>query len=143
MSEPFETCRSVVYPKDCDIMGHMNTAAYVHFFDQASQHLLLLLGSDPSEPRKKNLGWADVKMTVEYTDEAKPGDLVIITSRPTRFGKSSISITHEMRNAATGRILATGTFVTVRFNLQSRRSAPLPSQVAIAASRFLEPNHES
>jgi len=132
-----ETYRGVVYPTDCDVMGHMNIAAFVRAFDQATQHLFHQLGSDPTEPLRGEWGWADVKLTVEYLGEARPGDLLYIVSRPEALGGRSITHRHELRNAATGAPLATATFITVRFDLRARRAAPLPDALREAAAVWI------
>ena len=40
----FETFRGVVYPAQCDAMGHMNVQHYVAAFDQAMWHLVHEIG---------------------------------------------------------------------------------------------------
>jgi acyl-CoA thioester hydrolase len=132
-----ETYRGVVYPTDCDVMGHMNIASFVRAFDQATQHFFHKLGSDPSEPLRGEWGWADVKLTIDYHGEARPGDLLYIVSRPETLGKRSITHRHELRNAATGGPLATASFVTVRFDLRARRSAELPGALRNVAAAWI------
>jgi len=132
-----ETYRGVVYPTDCDVMGHMNIAAFVRAFDQATQHFFHQLGSDPSEPLRGEWGWADVKLTIDYLGEARPGDLLYVLSRPEALSRRTITHRHELRNAATERPLAMATFVTVRFDLRARRAAGLPSALRDAATDWI------
>ena len=47
------TYRGTVYPWQCDHMGHMNVMWYVGKFDEATWHLLALLGLTPSSLREQ------------------------------------------------------------------------------------------
>ena len=38
MTTGFETLRGVVYPAQCDAMGHLTVKEYMGFFDQAEWH---------------------------------------------------------------------------------------------------------
>jgi acyl-CoA thioesterase FadM len=39
-----ETARTVIYPWQCDVMGHLATQNYMRIFDDATYHLLARLG---------------------------------------------------------------------------------------------------
>jgi len=49
MTEPRITYRGVVYPWQCDAMGHFTTRFYMAVFDEAAWHFLWEAGFDPAE----------------------------------------------------------------------------------------------
>ncbi|MEM1112949.1 MAG: acyl-CoA thioesterase, partial [Pseudomonadota bacterium] len=52
--------RGVAYPWYCDGMGHVATRYYTGWFDDASCHLLAMVGGDMVSLADDSLGWADV-----------------------------------------------------------------------------------
>ena len=120
-----ETFRGVIYPWHCDHMGHMNVMYYINFFDQAACHLLSACGYKWNEMGDEQLGFADVKHTVEYKGEQKVGSPIIIESCVTKRGRTSLTFRHRMKNAETGELAATQEVVTIYFDLAARKPVPL------------------
>ncbi|HET7639657.1 MAG TPA: thioesterase family protein, partial [Ktedonobacteraceae bacterium] len=60
MSDLILTHRGVVYPWQCDHMGHMNVMWYVGKFDEATWQLFAVLGMTPSFLREQQRGMAAV-----------------------------------------------------------------------------------
>src|SRR5262245_84672 len=79
-TEPPVTYRGVVYPWQCDHMGHMNVMWYVGKFDEASWQLLSMLGLTPSRLRKEGAAMAAVEQRVDYKRELHAGEAVTIRS---------------------------------------------------------------
>ena len=61
MNRKVETRRSVVQPRNCDAIGHMNTRFYAEIFDTASVHALHEV-MPATEVSDADLGWADVTL---------------------------------------------------------------------------------
>lgn len=120
-----ETFRGVAFPWLCDQMGHLTTSRYVEMFDVASYHLMHALGDRPSAELDR-MGWADVNHSIDYKAEVGIGALVLIRSGVLRTGRTSIVTTHVMTDPDGELIFAVLTATTVRFDLTSRKSAPLP-----------------
>jgi acyl-CoA thioester hydrolase len=128
MTVEIDTYRGVVYPWQCDSMGHMNTQFYCAIFDAASFHMLSRLGSYADlEPLGQ--GWADVKQTIEYRHETRADALVHVRSALTSAGNKSVAFRHTMLNSETGVLHATSENITVLFDLKARKALPLTEAV--------------
>ncbi len=57
---------AVIFPWQCDHMGHMNVMYYVHAFDQAFASLLAEVGFTADCMRSTGMGFADVKHEIDY-----------------------------------------------------------------------------
>ena len=67
------TYRGVVYPWQCDHMGHMNVMWYVGKFDEATWQLLGTLGITGSYMRDQKLGMVAVEQKIVYKRELAEG----------------------------------------------------------------------
>lgn len=130
-----DTYRGVAQPWLCDIMGHLNVRNYVGHFDDASWHFLAELGLGPDVTTPLGRGWADVRAVIEYKKEVRLGELFRITTGLKRIGKTSLVFMHRMVNPAGTDLHATMEVVTVYFDLQARRAAPLPDNLSTMAER--------
>ena len=131
-----ETYRGVAYPWLCDAMGHMNTQFYATLYDGAAFHFLAMIAPN-SELAPRRLGWADVRQTTEYKHEVRGGSLLLITTQLVKLGTSSITYLHEMRNVETGVLQSTSELVTVLFDLDARRAAPLDAAARARGAALL------
>lgn len=120
MAKPRITYRGVVYPWECDTMGHFTTRNYMVMFDGAGWHFLNEIGFDPEWITEKKIGWADVSHHIEYLKEVRAGALVLIESKPLRIGNKSIQFQLEMKSVSGEEIYARLTGVTVQFDLEKR-----------------------
>ncbi len=123
------TYRGVVYPWQCDHMGHMNVMFYVGKFDEATWNLFFLLGLTPSLLREQNRGMAAVEQNITYKSELVAGDVVTIRSGVVEIRDKVVRFYHEMRNEENGQIAATTTLTAVHIDTQARKSCPFPERV--------------
>jgi len=137
MENSIVTFRGVVYPAQCDAMGHLNVKEYMGFFDQAEWHCILELGFDPKNIAEQAIGWADVKHTIDYRHECKAGDLVKIVSSVTRVGSKSLSTRHVLYSAGNGTLCAELNAVTVQYDLKARQAIPILEPVRRNAQQRL------
>src|SRR5215831_14872897 len=100
-TEPPVTYRGVVYPWQCDHMGHMNVMWYVGKFDEATWQLFAVLGMTPSFLREQQRGMAAVQQELSYQRELHAGDLITIASRVLEIREKVLRFAHEMRNLET------------------------------------------
>lgn len=125
MTEARQTYLGVVYPWQCDAIGHLTTRFYMAAFDESSWHFLREAGYDPAVLERDRIGWADVRHEIDYLRELAAGELYYIESRPLRIGNSSVVYQMEMKtsrdDASCARLVAT----TVQFHLDKRRATPL------------------
>ena len=129
------TLLSVAHPWQCDQMNHMNVRFYSSLFDDAG---FVLLGRLVGTDAPKSLGWADVSAQTEYVGETPAGTLLTITSTIRKIGRSSLSYDHVMTDSLTGEVKAKVSMVTVRFDLEARKSAPIEDAIRKRAEAFLD-----
>lgn len=125
------SARGVVYPWQCDHMGHMNVMWYTGKFDEATWHMFGHIGVTPSYLRDHNRGMAGLQMDTTYKRELFAGDLVIIRSEVLEMREKVIRLQHEMFNAETGEIAAMTTLTAAHINRETRKSCPFPEEVLV------------
>jgi acyl-CoA thioester hydrolase len=130
------TYSGVVYPSQCDAMGHMNVQHYVAAFDQAMWHLVYSLGYRPEWQTTKAEGWADVRHDVTFSKELKPGNLFYIESGVIDCGIKSLTSIHQLLTVE-GEIAAKDEIKSVYFSLAARKAIALPTVIKSAVSQSL------
>ena len=95
-AEFVDTVQQVVYPGDCDVMGHLNTRHYTALFDHAMWVLMRILGSEDTYGSDATMGWVDVETIVRYRREVNVGAAVRIRSRIVRVGNTSLVTEHVL-----------------------------------------------
>ncbi len=138
MTELLITARSVVYPWQCDHMGHMNVMWYTGKFDEATWHLLAHIGLTPSYLRDRKRGMVAVHQETTYKRELVAGDLIAIQSGVLEVREKVIRFYHEMRNTETGELAAKTILTGVHLDSETRKACPFPSEIVNAGRRFIE-----
>lgn len=123
------TYRGVVYPWQCDHMGHMNVTWYTGKFDEATWNFFALLGITPTYIREQKQGIAGLQQNTAYKRELSPGDLVFVRSKVLEVRPKVIRILHELVNAEKDEVAATSELTVVHMKLTSRKSSPYPPEV--------------
>ena len=123
------TARGVVYPWQCDHMGHMNVMWYTGKFDEATWHLFGHIGLTPSYLRDQKRGMAGLQQETSYRRELFAGDLIVIRSEILEMREKVLRFHHEMLNADTGEIAATSTLVAAHINRETRKSCEFPTEI--------------
>jgi acyl-CoA thioester hydrolase len=101
--------RSVVYPWNCDHMGHMNAMWYAGKFDEATWHLLSQIGITASYLHANRRYMAAVHQETTYKRELFAGDLISIRSRILEIHDKVVRMYHEMLDSEKDEIAATTT----------------------------------
>ena len=127
--------RGLVYPAQCDAMGHMNVQYYTAVFDQAMWHLVFALGFHPSWVTDRREGWADVRYEIDFRQELRVGQLFYAESAVVKVGNASLVTLHRMVEAESRKIAAEAKITSVYFDLARRTSPPLPAEIRSAAER--------
>ena len=126
MSRSHEIYRGVVFPWQCDHIGHMNVRWYSHHFDDAGFHLWSVIGLSQREMREKGTQVVVAQTTIKYVREMKAGDLILIKAGITKVGNKSVVHFAKMLNADTGTLHATEETVEVFFDPAARSAVPMP-----------------
>jgi acyl-CoA thioester hydrolase len=123
------TYRGVIYPWQCDHMGHMNVMWYTGKFDEASWYLLGRAGLTAAYLQARKCGLAAVQQNTTFRRELHAGDAITIRSGILEIQDKSVQIFHEMRKEET-QVVAAFTFVTgVYMDALKRKSCPVPSDI--------------
>ncbi len=129
--------RGVVFPWDCDSMGHLNNKHYLGLFDQAAWHVFMALGYRAEMAAREHIGLADVHQTIAFRRELRAGQLIVVRSWLQRVGSKSLTALHEMFDADDGVPVASLTSVTSFFDLRERKSLPIPPEIRRVADDWL------
>lgn len=140
MAEPFELHRGVVFPKDCDHLGHMNVRYYAGHFDDAGFHLWNKIGVNQAQLRASNVCLVVAKIEINYIHEMIAGDLIVIDGAFTKIGNKSIHHHQRMFNAETNTLCATQDTVEVFFDLEKRQSTAMPEFIREQLRPFVSEN---
>jgi len=124
----FLTYRGLVYPWQCDHMGHMNVMWYTGKFDEASWSMLARLGLTQARLRGLGRAMAAVQQNITYKQELYAGDLVSIRTRIVEVRSKVLRFIHEMTNEATGDIAAVAELTGVHMDALTRRSTEFPAE---------------
>jgi YbgC/YbaW family acyl-CoA thioester hydrolase len=85
-----------VDPTDCDVLGHVNHARYLVFFERA--RWAVVREHFPDARLERGAQWAVVRhVDISYETEAVPGDDLVIRSGMERIGKTSFAVRQEAR----------------------------------------------
>jgi len=123
------TYRGVIYPWQCDHMGHMNVMWYTGKFDEASWYLLGRAGLTTTYLHSRKCALAAVQQNITYRRELRAGDIITIRSGILEIQDKSVQIFHEMRKDET-QVVAAFTFVTgVYMDTQKRKSSSIPLEI--------------
>ncbi len=129
MAELVITYRGVVYPWQCDHMGHMNVMWYVSKFDEATWQLFGGLGITASYMRENNRGLAALEQHTAYKCELLPGDTITIRSGVLEVREKVVRFFHEMSKDENDEVAAITALTGVHMDTQARKSCPLPEAV--------------
>ncbi len=130
--------KCVAHPWECDVMGHLTTRFYMAMFDDASYHFLYqAFGLSPGAGDGEGLGWADVRMVIEYQAEVAAGDLLEIRGGLKKIGGKSATVFYEMFNLTRNERAATLEVVTVLFDTVARQATGFTDAMREQAAPFL------
>jgi acyl-CoA thioester hydrolase len=134
---PIVTGLSVVYPWQCDHMGHMNVMWYTAKFDEATWHLLALIGLTPSYLRDQKRGMVAVHQETSYKRELVAGDLISIHSGVLEIREKVVRFYHEMLKVETRELAAKTILTGVHLDTETRKSCPFPAEILERGRRLV------
>jgi len=129
MSGWMETHRAVVFPWNCDHLGHLNVRYYGHFFDDAGWHLWSSIGISHATLKEAGVGTVVANINTDFIQEASPGELLLVESAFTRLGGKSLTMKQRMTNVETGALLARQAVAEVFFDYETRKSTDMPADI--------------
>lgn len=123
-----ETYKGVVYPWQCDHMGHLNVAHYVGKFDEATWVLFAGAGLDATHFREHGRGMAALEQHLTYSREVLAGEIVVVRSRVLDAGGKVMKFRHAMFVEA-DKLAATCELTAIYMDTLARKSAMFPTEI--------------
>ena len=116
------TYRGTVLPGDCDASGFMTTRYYVARFSDSAAHVWNQVGVDFTQGYQRGLGTVAVEDFISYRRPLRAGDAIVLKSFVRHVGRKTMSFSHLVFNAASGRIAATVEVTVVLMDLTQRKA---------------------
>jgi acyl-CoA thioester hydrolase len=128
--------RSEVRFADTDAMGHVNNAVYLTYVEAARVAWWRDVTGEPiqREPERSQ-GLILAEAEVAYRAPVFHGDTITVETRPTRIGRSSLTMEHRLTARAgdeAARLVATSRCVVVRYDYTTERPVPFPGELVAA-----------
>lgn len=118
---------------DLDLLGHVNHVAYLDILENARiAYYYQVMGLQ--SPREIQFVMADLH--IRYAASATLGQTIRVAFRMAWLKRSSSGFRFEMRNAATGGLLAEGDGVQVYMDLTTNAAQALPDDFRQHVERF-------
>lgn len=125
-----ETYRGSVAAWECDQYGHMNVQFYTGRVSDAAASAMLAAGFGHEAFVRHKLGIVAVNAEMKYLSELHAGDLIRVESGAVSAEGKKIRFHHRLFNAETGALCMTADVLGLCFDLEQRKSVPLPAEIA-------------
>ena len=133
------TVRDRVKPLDLAPDGNLTLAAFVHRFTAASMQALAAVGATAGYLHTERRGYSTFELELRITRSPQLGSAVLVETGIVHLGNSSIRFLHRMIDPTEGSELASLSQFGVQLDLDTRRPAPLPEPLRLAATRLVVP----
>ena len=112
--------------RDIDGMGHVNNAVYLSYVELARTQFYM------HQANKRTLD------EIDFESQATWGDQIQVAVWPSKIGNSSFTLSYEVKEKRTGRILARAKSVLVSYDYEKRKSKPIPDEFRTLLQAALE-----
>jgi acyl-CoA thioesterase FadM len=127
--------RDVVQAGEVDADGGLALPGYVHRSSAASLQLLNAIGMTSDYMRRERRGFSTFEILLRLAPERpRLGDRLVVRSGLLHLGNSSLRMLHRVADARTGRVAAWLRQSGVHFDLEARRSTPIPAELRAGAA---------
>lgn len=123
---PYEIRLPVTF-RDIDVLGHINNAVYVTWFEAARTGYIMELCT---LKRLEDLPVILAETTCRYIDQGEWGETAVIGCGVSRWGNKSFDLAYRIATA-TGRVLAAGRSVQVYYDYETRQTVAIPQQFRV------------
>lgn len=111
---------------DIDVMGHVNNAVYLSYFEQARMNYFHNLLSGEWDWKKDGILLA--RNEIDYQKPITLHDKIEIEVWCDEVGNKSFSMKYRFKNAKTGEVTTTGKSVLVSYNYLEQKSMIVPDK---------------
>lgn len=113
-----------------DANGHVNIRHYMALHDTAAWEFFEQVGVDDAYFHTRRKGFFDAEHHLRYFAEVVAGDRVAVHGRVVNRSNRALHCMWLMVDRTNRRLANTFEFVTVHVDLEQRRPAPIPAEVA-------------
>ncbi len=121
--------------RDIDGMGHVNNAVYLSYVELARTQFYM------HHANKRTLDEIDfilAHVDIDFESQATWGDQIQVTVWPSKIGNSSFTLSYEIKEKRSGRIVARAKSVLVTYDYEKRKSKPIPDDFRSLLQAALE-----
>src|SRR5207245_3789150 len=121
--------------RDIDGMGHVNNAVYLSYVELARTQFYM------HRANKRTLDEIDfilAHVEIDFESQATWGDQIQVAVWPSKIGNSSFTLSYEVKEKQSGRILARAESVLVSYDYERRKSKPIPDEFRTLLQAALE-----
>src|SRR6266702_2187312 len=108
--------------RDIDGMGHVNNAVYLSYIELARTQFYM------QHANRRTLDEIDfilAHVEIDYESQATWGDQIQVAVWPSKIGDSSFTLSYEIKEKRSGRILARAKSVLVSYDYETKKSKPI------------------
>ena len=119
--------------RDVDMMGHVNNAVYLTFFELARAHYWRALGESESDRIRT---YVVARAECDFKSPAKLEDDLFCHLRVGSLGRTSFCFEYLLVDRRSGRTVAEGRTVQVMYDYAAGRPRPLDDRFSEAVRRY-------
>jgi acyl-CoA thioester hydrolase len=128
--------------RDCDPLGHVNNAVYLTYLEQARFHLWRaqfgFVAKPATETGRRGLGFILARAEVDFTAQARYGDLLEVRLGLDSVRRSSFIYAYEIVNVATEQVVARARTVQVRFDYDAQAPVAVDDELRETLGRGID-----
>ena len=121
--------------RDIDGMGHVNNAVYLSYVELARTQFYM------HHADKRTLDEIDfilAHVDIDFESQAMWGDQIQVAVWPSKIGNSSFTLSYEVKEKRSGRILARAKSVLVSYDYERKKSKPISDDFRTLLQAALE-----
>lgn len=123
----------IVRPTEIDVNGHVNNAKFVEYLEWGREEWYEANGLPYDRLLELGAVTVTVNLNLNYRREVRQGEILTITTRPERLGRTSFALRQEIRRRD-GELAADAVVTLVTIDPATRTSRPVPEPLASAVS---------
>jgi carnitine 3-dehydrogenase len=137
IAAPLSLHRCVVKPEWTDYNGHMSESVYLLVMGDHSDAFFRFFGIDEAY-RATGFSLYTIETRIHNYRECSEGDELVFSLTLLDLDAKRLHIFHEMHNAKTGELLATGEQLLMHVDMKAGKSVPLPDDLHHRLAQILK-----
>ncbi|HKZ99177.1 MAG TPA: thioesterase family protein [Thermoplasmata archaeon] len=121
--------------RDIDGMGHVNNAVYLSFMELARTQFYLKFANKRS---LEEIDFILAHVDIDFESPAEWGDELQVAVWPSKIGTSSFTLSYEIAERKSRRVLARSKSVLVSYDYAARRAKPISAEFRALLEANLE-----